>query len=65
MSFSSEPTLPRTFNPISDRDTLLAKLEEIAGTLEEDLADTGWSGKTITLKYKLNTFQCKPLGGAS
>lgn len=47
----------RTFDPISDQDQLIAKLEEIAQTLEEDLEHGGWSGKTITLKYKLATFQ--------
>ncbi|KAH7108148.1 IMS-domain-containing protein [Auriculariales sp. MPI-PUGE-AT-0066] len=47
----------RTFDPISDEAVLIAKLKEIARTLEEDLQHGGWTGKTVTLKYKLDTFQ--------
>lgn len=47
----------RTFNPISDQNELIAKLEKIAHTLEEDLEYGGWAGKTVTLKYKVDTFQ--------
>ncbi|KZV95108.1 DNA/RNA polymerase [Exidia glandulosa HHB12029] len=47
----------RTFDPISDQDKLIAKLDHIAQVLEEDLKHGGWTGKTITLKYKLDTFQ--------
>ncbi|VDC06396.1 unnamed protein product [Peniophora sp. CBMAI 1063] len=47
----------RTFNTISDKDTILKKLEEIATELENDMTESGWSGRTITLKYKLDTFQ--------
>ncbi|KAF8326536.1 uncharacterized protein EI90DRAFT_3281627 [Cantharellus anzutake] len=47
----------RTFSPDADKDALLAKLEGIAEDLEEDLARTGWAGRTVTLKYKLDTFQ--------
>lgn len=47
----------RTFDPIGEDSVLIAKLEEIATTLEGDMQHGGWSGKTITLKYKLDTFQ--------
>ena len=47
----------RTFNTISDKDQILKKLEEIATELENDMTESGWSGRTITLKYKLDTFQ--------
>ncbi|TFK68694.1 DNA/RNA polymerase [Pluteus cervinus] len=47
----------RTFHPIHDQQLLLKKLEEIAGALENDMAEDGWSARTITLKFKLDTFQ--------
>ncbi|KAI1795665.1 DNA/RNA polymerase [Ganoderma leucocontextum] len=47
----------RTFHALSDTEKILAKLEEVAGELSADMADGGWTGKTITLKYKLDTFQ--------
>jgi DNA polymerase kappa len=52
----------RTFSTLSDKDKLLGKLEKVASDLEEDLARTGWAGRTITLKYKLDNFQsmCNP-----
>ncbi|KAF8320716.1 DNA/RNA polymerase [Clavulina sp. PMI_390] len=46
-----------TFHPISDKTILLEKLEHIAQELEEDMQRSGWAGKTITLKYKLDTHQ--------
>ena len=50
----------RTFHALSDTGKILAKLEEVAGELSADLTDGGWTGKTITLKYKLDTFQGTP-----
>ncbi|KAF7968926.1 hypothetical protein HWV62_28868 [Athelia sp. TMB] len=47
----------RTFNALSDKHKLLAKLEEIATELEKDLEYLGFTGRTITLKYKLDTYQ--------
>ncbi|KAF8495871.1 IMS-domain-containing protein [Gautieria morchelliformis] len=47
----------RTFRPISDDKKIMAKLESCAADLEEDMERTGWAGRTITLKYKLDTFQ--------
>ncbi|KDQ10070.1 hypothetical protein BOTBODRAFT_36509 [Botryobasidium botryosum FD-172 SS1] len=47
----------RTFKTISDTGRLLEKLDEIAETLESDLEHGGWCGRTITLRYKLDTFQ--------
>lgn len=46
-----------TFTAISEKGKILAKLEEVAAELEEDMERTGWTGKTVTLKYKLNTYQ--------
>lgn len=46
-----------TFNPISAEKEILEKLSRVATDLEEDLERTGWAGKTITLKYKLDTYQ--------
>ncbi|KAI0645925.1 DNA/RNA polymerase [Trametes meyenii] len=47
----------RTFNALSDPAKIYAKLEEVAAELEQDMEESGWTGKTITLKYKLDTFQ--------
>ncbi|KAI0655883.1 hypothetical protein C8Q70DRAFT_401950 [Cubamyces menziesii] len=47
----------RTFNALSDTSKIYAKLEEVAAELERDMEEGGWTGKTVTLKYKLDTFQ--------
>ncbi|KAI0744213.1 DNA/RNA polymerase [Daedaleopsis nitida] len=47
----------RTFNPISDTAKIHAKLEEVAAELSDDMTEGGWTGKTITLKYKLDTYK--------
>ncbi|KAG7098836.1 hypothetical protein E1B28_000740 [Marasmius oreades] len=47
----------RTFNPLKDRDEILKKLEEVAVELEHDMNEGGWTGRTVTLKYKLDTYQ--------
>ncbi|KAF8513145.1 IMS-domain-containing protein [Hysterangium stoloniferum] len=47
----------RTFNPISDSATIIEKLNCCAAELEADMKSTGWAGQTITLKYKLDTYQ--------
>ena len=36
-----------------------AKLEEVASELSSDMIEGGWTGKTITLKYKLDTYKGK------
>jgi hypothetical protein len=52
-------TLYRTFKALSSKEKILQKLEEIALELEGDLTRLGFTGKTITLKYKLDTYQGK------
>ncbi|TDL25971.1 IMS-domain-containing protein [Rickenella mellea] len=47
----------RTFAPIHDRQKILDKLEEVATELESDMEENGWAGKTVTLKFKLHTYQ--------
>ncbi|KAH9935682.1 uncharacterized protein B0H18DRAFT_976825 [Fomitopsis serialis] len=47
----------RTFSPISDKEQILQKLEDVAAELESDMNEGGWTGKTVTLKYKLDTYQ--------
>ncbi|KAL6310385.1 DNA/RNA polymerase [Sparassis latifolia] len=47
----------RTFTALSDRTKILSKLEEVAAELEEDMEGNGWTGKTVTLKFKLDTYQ--------
>ena len=51
--------LHRTFNALSSKEKILLKLEEIALELEGDLNRLGFTGKTVTLKYKLDTYQGK------
>jgi DNA polymerase kappa len=53
----------RTFHALSDSTKILEKLQSVASDLEEDLARTGWAGQTITLKYKLDTYQGDSLFG--
>ncbi len=50
-------SVDRTFDPRSGKEALLAKLDKVATDLEEDLARTQWAGRTLTLKYKLDTYQ--------
>ncbi|KAG1746290.1 IMS-domain-containing protein [Suillus occidentalis] len=47
----------RTFHALSNKTQILRKLEEVAGELGDDMVREGWTGKTVTLKYKLDTFQ--------
>jgi DNA polymerase kappa len=49
--------LHRTFKALSSKEKILQKLEEIALELEGDLNRLGFTGKTVTLKYKLDTYQ--------
>ncbi|TFK26499.1 DNA/RNA polymerase [Coprinopsis marcescibilis] len=55
----------RTFSSISSTDLdpktgellILTKLNEVAEELETDMNREGWVGKTVTLKFKLDTYQ--------
>ncbi|KAH7339479.1 hypothetical protein B0J17DRAFT_655321 [Rhizoctonia solani] len=47
----------RTFNPQNDSKILLETLDKIAEGLARDCEKRGWTGKTLTLKYKLDTYQ--------
>ncbi|KAG2079291.1 IMS-domain-containing protein [Suillus decipiens] len=47
----------RTFHALSDKTQILSKLEDVAGELGNDMVREGWTGKTVTLKFKLDTFQ--------
>ncbi|RDB24727.1 DNA polymerase kappa [Hypsizygus marmoreus] len=47
----------RTFSPISNTDNILHLLDNIAVELEKDMKETGWAGRTVSLKYKLDTYQ--------
>ncbi|RXW21284.1 hypothetical protein EST38_g4573 [Candolleomyces aberdarensis] len=47
----------RTFSPLDSKEKILAKLEEVAVELEKDMEEEGWVGKTVTLKFKLDTYQ--------
>ncbi|KAJ6499342.1 IMS-domain-containing protein [Mycena sanguinolenta] len=47
----------RTFPPLADKEKILEKLDEVCAELESDMEETQWTGRTITLKYKLDTFE--------
>ncbi|CAL1706501.1 unnamed protein product [Somion occarium] len=47
----------RTFSAISEKEKIFKKLEEVAAELEDDMENRGWTGKTVTLKYKLDTYK--------
>ncbi|OCH87051.1 DNA/RNA polymerase [Obba rivulosa] len=47
----------RTFSTLWKQEDILQKLEEVAAELEADMQEGGWAGKTVTLKYKLDTYQ--------
>ena len=44
---------------MGDKEKILQKLQEIAAELEKDMSRNGWTGRTVTLKYKLDTYQGK------
>lgn len=47
----------RTFRALSDKQMILSKLEDVSDELARDMVSGGWTGKTVTLKYKLDTYQ--------
>ncbi|KAF5380614.1 hypothetical protein D9615_004634 [Tricholomella constricta] len=47
----------RTFSSLSDKGKIFNKLDEIAVELEKDMEENGWAGRTVTLKFKLDTYQ--------
>ena len=47
----------RTFRALSDKQMILSKLDDVADELARDMISGGWTGKTVTLKYKLDTYQ--------
>ncbi|TFK44337.1 hypothetical protein BDQ12DRAFT_694850 [Crucibulum laeve] len=47
----------RTFSPLGDKEKILKKLHEVSVELESDMKSNSWTGRTITLKYKLDTYQ--------
>lgn len=47
----------RTFRDKWDNDEIMAELENIAEELESDLKKLQYSGKTVTVKFKLHTFE--------
>ncbi|WWD17130.1 hypothetical protein CI109_101567 [Kwoniella shandongensis] len=49
----------RTFRDKTDDEDILNELAEIAEELEKDLERLQYSGKTVTVKYKLHTFENK------
>ena len=47
----------RTFAPLDNKVQILEKLSDISNELEKDMNESGWTGRTVTLKYKLDTYQ--------
>lgn len=54
---ANSPYPLRTFNPIGEKDKIMLKLDEVAAELEDDMKSSGWAGRTVTLKFKLDTYQ--------
>lgn len=48
----------RTFRDKWEDEDILAELANIAEELEDDLKRLQYSGKTVTVKYKLHTYEC-------
>jgi len=49
----------RTFATLDNLEKILQKLGEVAEELENDMTESGWTGRTVTLKFKLDTYQGK------
>lgn len=49
----------RTFRDKTDNDEIMATLIDIADELHKDLANLQYAGKTVTVKYKLHTFESR------
>uniref|UniRef100_A0A8H8CPL3 DNA polymerase kappa n=1 Tax=Psilocybe cubensis TaxID=181762 RepID=A0A8H8CPL3_PSICU len=47
----------RTFPSLRNIQQIHEKLAEVADELERDMEENGWAGRTVTLKFKLNTYQ--------
>ena len=52
------PCLGRTFREKSNSEEILQILSEIADSLEQDLKRTGYSARTVVVKYKVGTMRC-------
>lgn len=48
----------RTFRDMGNSEEILAKLEEIAHHLEDDLEYGKWAGRTVVVKYKVCCMRC-------
>lgn len=48
-----------TFRDKTNEDDILNELEEIAAELEKDLANLQFAGRTVTVKFKLHTYESK------
>lgn len=49
----------RTFREKSNGEEILETLNDIAEELEKDLKRTGFAGRTVTVKFKLHTYEVK------
>ncbi|KAG9316623.1 DNA/RNA polymerase [Chiua virens] len=47
----------RTFRALSDKHLIFSKLEDVSDELARDMVSGGWTGKTVTLKCKLDNFE--------
>jgi hypothetical protein len=58
---NADKWIKSTFRAIDDPAKIQEKLELVARELESDLERLGFAGHTVTLKVKLDTFECQPL----
>jgi DNA polymerase kappa len=52
----------RTFRDKTDDNEIMEMLTEIAEELHKDMENLQYAGKTVTVKYKLHTFESKSSG---
>jgi hypothetical protein len=50
-------SIRRSFQPLGDKEKILEKLDAVATEIEDDMQRSGWTAKTVTLKFKLDTYQ--------
>lgn len=48
-----------TFGDMTNNDEILRELESIAQELEGDMDVLQYQGRTVTVKFKLHTYECK------
>ncbi|KAG2217742.1 hypothetical protein INT45_002391 [Circinella minor] len=59
VTFQKSMSVERTFSPISTREELFNKVNELSKLLEKDLEEKNYKGKTVGIKIKLTSFDVR------